>query len=43
VEQPTVAPVASGVIRIEIGRVRVRIEGAVDPATLRTILEQLGR
>ena len=43
VEQPTVAPVASGVIRIEISRVRVRIEGAVDPATLRTILEQLGR
>jgi transposase len=33
----------TGVIQIELGRVRVRIEGSVDPATLRTILEQLGR
>jgi transposase len=33
----------TGVIQIELGRVRVRIEGAADPATLRTILEQLGR
>jgi transposase len=33
----------SGVIRIELGRVRVRVEGSVDPATLRAILEQLGR
>jgi transposase len=33
----------AGVIQIELGRVRVRIEGSVDPATLRTILEQLGR
>ena len=29
VEQPTVAPVASGAIRIELGRVRVRIDGSV--------------
>ena len=43
VAQPAIAPVASGVIQIELGRVRVRIEGSVDPATLRTILEQLGR
>jgi transposase len=33
----------TGVIQIELGRVRVRVEGSVDPATLRTILEQLGR
>jgi hypothetical protein len=33
----------TGVIQIELGRVRVRVEGAADPATLRIILEQLGR
>jgi transposase len=43
VERPAVAPVASGVIQIELGRVRVRVEGSVDAAALRTILEQLGR
>jgi len=43
VEQPAIAQVASGVIQIELGRVRVRIEGSVDPATLHIILEQLGR
>ena len=32
-----------GVIQIELGRVRVRVEGPVEPATLRAILEQLGR
>ena len=32
-----------GVIQIELGRTRVRIEGAADPATLRIILGQLGR
>ena len=31
----------TGVILMELGRVRVRVEGAVDPATLRIILEQL--
>jgi hypothetical protein len=31
------------VIQIELGRVRVRVEGSVDAAALRTILEQLGR
>ena len=38
-----IAPVASGAIHIELGRARIRVEGPVDPATLRTILEQLGR
>jgi transposase len=33
----------SGVIHIELGRVRVRIEGSVDPATLCTVLERIGR
>jgi transposase len=33
----------TGIIQIELGRVRVRVEGPADPATLRTILEQLGR
>ena len=33
----------TGVIQIELGRVRVRVEGSVDPATLRAMLEQLGR
>jgi len=39
----TIAPVVAGAIHIEIGRARIRIEGPADPATLRTILEQLGR
>jgi transposase len=39
----SVAPVVAGAIRIEIGRARISVEGPVDPATLRTILEQLGR
>jgi transposase len=33
----------SGVIQIEVGRVHIRVEGSVDPAVLRLILEQLGR
>jgi transposase len=33
----------SGVIQMELGRVRVRIEGSVDPDTLRAILQHLGR
>jgi|SRR5215471_16209053 len=32
-----------GIIQIELGRVRVRVEGSVDPEALRMILEQLGR
>jgi transposase len=39
----TIAPIVAGSIHIEIGRARIRVEGPVDPATLRTILEQLGR
>jgi transposase len=39
----TVAPIVTGAIHIEIGQARIRVEGPVDPATLRTILEQLGR
>jgi transposase len=39
----TIAPVVAGAIHIEIGRARIRVEGPVDHATLRTILEQLGR
>jgi transposase len=33
----------SGAIHIELGRVRVRVEGPVDPESLRLILEHLGR
>jgi transposase len=39
----TIAPVVAGAIQIELGRARIRVEGTVDPATLRIILEQLGR
>ena len=33
----------SGAIQIELGRARLRVEGSIDPDTLRTILEQLSR
>jgi transposase len=33
----------SGAIHIELGRARVRVEGPVDPESLRAILEYLGR
>jgi transposase len=39
----TIAPVVAGAIHIELERARIRVEGTVDPAALRTILEQLGR
>ena len=32
-----------GTIHIELGRARVRLEGSVDPGSLRLILEHLGR
>jgi transposase len=32
-----------GVIRIELGRARIHIEGAVDPDSLRVVLEQAAR
>ena len=34
---------ASGAIHIEIGKVRLRVEGKVDPECLRIILEQIVR
>lgn len=34
---------SSGVIRIELGRAHIHIEGAVDADALRIVLEQLGR
>jgi len=34
---------ASGAIHIEMGKVRLRVEGKVDAECLRLILEQLGR
>ena len=40
---PTIAPVYSGAIQIELGRVRIRVEGSVHPDNLRLVLEQLGR
>jgi transposase len=33
----------AGIIQIEVGRVRVRVEGSVDREALRMVLEQLGR
>jgi transposase len=33
----------SGAIQIELGRVRVRVEGCADPESLRLILEHLSR
>ena len=33
----------SGTIQLEVGRARVRLEGSVDPESLRLILEHLGR
>jgi transposase len=33
----------SGAIHIELGRARLRVEGSVDPDSLRLILEHLGR
>jgi transposase len=36
-------PQPTGAIQIEVGRVRIRVEGCVDPTALQIILEQLGR
>jgi hypothetical protein len=33
----------AGVIAVELGRARIRVEGAVDPDSLRLILERVGR
>ena len=43
VQRQTIAHAAAGVIHIEFGRVRIRVEGSVDSENLHTILEQLGR
>src|SRR6202046_5675330 len=43
VKERSVAGAASGAIHIELGRVRILVEGSVDPESLRLILEQLGR
>jgi transposase len=37
------ARACSGAIHIELGRVRVRVEGCADPESLRLILEHLSR
>lgn len=42
-EEHRVAPLCLGAIQIEVARARIRIEGAVNADTLRTVLEQLGR
>jgi transposase len=41
--KPVVTRPCSGVIRLELGRVRVHLEGPVDPESLRVILEHFGR
>ena len=33
----------AGVIMVELGRARIRIEGSVDPEGLRLVLERVGR
>jgi transposase len=43
VGRPTIAPVVLGMIHIELGQARIRVEGSVDPENLRMVLEQLGR
>lgn len=43
VERSAIVPGVSGVIHIELGRVRVRVEGQVDPGVLRIALEELSR
>lgn len=42
-DKPGATHQQAGVIQIELGRVRIRIEGSVDRENLRTILEHLGR
>lgn len=40
---PPPAKLYSGVIVVEVGRARIRIEGAVDAENLRLVLERVGR
>ena len=41
--RPPPARLYAGVIVVEVGRARIRIEGAVDADNLRLILERVGR
>jgi len=41
--EPMPAKLHAGVILIEVGRARIRIEGSVDPENLRLVLERVGR
>jgi transposase len=41
--EPAPAKLYGGVIVVELGRARVRIEGPVDAETLRLVLERVGR
>jgi len=43
VTEQNTARTCSGAIHIELGRVRVRVEGSADPESLRLILEHLRR
>jgi transposase len=40
---PPPAKLYSGVIVVEVGRARIRIEGSVDAESLRLVLERVGR
>jgi len=42
-DRPGPIPPQPGTIHLEFRQVRIRVEGAVDVATLRVILEHLGR
>jgi hypothetical protein len=37
------AKLCAGVIVVEVGRARIRVEGSVDAEALRLILERIGR
>jgi transposase len=41
--EPPPAKLYSGVIVVEVGRARIRIEGSVDTENLRLVLERMGR
>ncbi|WP_425342743.1 IS66-like element accessory protein TnpA [Piscinibacter koreensis] len=40
--RPAAAPSTSGSIEIEVGAARIRLRGAIDPASLRCVFELLG-
>jgi transposase len=41
--EPVPPKLHAGVIMVELGRARIRIEGSVDPENLRLVLERVGR